>query len=380
MRHKGRIAAIGFRGVPHVIGGIETHCEHLYPALAEAAPDLDITMIARRRYVAASNDRLGKVRLVALPTPKQGSIETLVHTPLAIVYARWRLQAAIVHLHGIGPGFFAPLARILGMHVIVTHHAADFERPKWGRVGRSFLRLGELLMARFADRVICVSDTVRREFLSRHDGAIGRTVTIQHGLDLQASVDGLGFLVDQRLVSGGYLLAVGRLEPTKRFEDLIAAHALHPGALPLVIVGSSINNADYEAELRDLAGDGAEDGVRFLGFRTGDELSALYTHAAVLLHPSEMEGFGLVVLEALAFGAPAIVSDIPVHREFGLPADHYFPVGDHAAIGAIMAGTQVRTAPWPQAAAIAARYASAPAVEAHATVFRQFMNASNTAQ
>lgn len=376
MRDKGRIAAIGFRGVPHVIGGIETHCEHLYPALAEAAPDLDIIMISRRRYVTAPNDRLGKVRLVALPAPKQGAIETLVHTPLAIVYARWCLQAAIVHLHGIGPGFFAPLARILGMHVIVTHHAADFERPKWGRVGRTFLRLGELLMARFADRVICVSDTVRREFLSRHDGAIGRTVTIQHGLDLQASVDGLSFLVNQRLVSGGYLLAVGRLEPTKRFEDLIAAHALHPAALPLVIVGSSINNSDYEAELRDLAGDG----VRFLGFRTGDELSALYTHAAVLLHPSEMEGFGLVILEALAFGAPAIVSDIPVHREFGLPDDHYFPVGDHATIGAIMAETQVRTATWPQAAAIAARYSSAPAVEAHAAVFRQFMNASNTAQ
>ncbi|RYF22420.1 MAG: glycosyltransferase [Oxalobacteraceae bacterium] len=380
MENEGRIAVIGFRGVPHVIGGIETHCEHLYPALAEAAPDLDITMIARRRYVRASNDRLGKVRLVALPAPKQGSIETLVHTPLAIVYARWRLQAAIVHLHGIGPGFFAPLARILGMHVIVTHHAADFERPKWGRVGRRFLRLGELLMARFADRVICVSDTVRREFLSRHGGAIGRTVTIQHGLDLQASVDGLDFLVDQRLVSGGYLLAVGRLEPTKRFEDLIAAHALNPAALPLVIVGSSIGNADYEAELRDLAGDGVGSSVRFLGFRTGDELSALYTHAAVLLHPSEMEGFGLVVLEALAFGAPAIVSDIPVHREFGLPANHYFPVGDHAAIGSIMAETQVRTAPWSQAAAIAARYTSASAVEAHAMVFRQFMNASNTAQ
>lgn len=380
MKNKARIAAIGFRGVPHVIGGIETHCEHLYPALAEAAPDLDIIMIARSRYVTASNNRLGKVRLVALPAPKHGAIETLVHTPLAIVYARWWLQAAIVHLHGIGPGFFAPLARILGMQVIVTHHAADFERPKWGRLARSFLRVGERLMARFADRVICVSDTVQREFLSRHNGAVGRTMTIQHGLDLQASVDGLDFLEDQHLVSGGYLLAVGRLEPTKRFEDLLAAHALHPAALPLIIVGSSINNADYEAELRYLAENGVGGSVRFLGFRTGDELSALYTHAAVLLHPSEMEGFGLVILEALAFGAPTIVSDIPVHREFGLPADHYFPVGDQVAIGAIMAETQVRTAPWPQAAAIVARYSSAPAVEAHVAVFRQLMNASNTAQ
>ncbi len=50
-----------------------------------------------------------------------------------------------------------------------------------------------------------------------------------------------------------------------------------------------------------------------------------------------MEGFGLVVLEALNTGIPIALSDLPQHREFGL-ADHcYFKVGDIAAISKIMA-------------------------------------------
>jgi glycosyltransferase involved in cell wall biosynthesis len=45
-----------------------------------------------------------------------------------------------------------------------------------------------------------------------------------------------------------------------------------------------------------------------------------------------MEGFGLVVAESLAAGIPTILSDIPPHREFGLPDRCYFPVDDCDAI------------------------------------------------
>lgn len=371
------IAVIGFRGVPHVIGGIETHCEHLYPALAAAAPDLALTLIGRRRYMTHRRARLGGVRLSALPAPSYGALETLAHTPLAIAYAFLRVRASIVHLHGIGPGFFAPLARLLGMYVLVTHHAADFERPKWGVAGRAFLRAGERLAGRFANRVICVSETVRVEFLARCPAAAARAVTIRHGLAPVSPAKGDAFLREQGLTPGGYLLAVGRLEPTKRFHDLIAAHGVAGrDALPLVIVGSSIGDRHYEDALRAMAGPR----VTFLGFRTGYELTTLYTHAALLLHASEMEGFGLVILEALAAGAPVAASDLPVHREFGLPEPCYFPLGDQTAIAAIVAHIGVRTEPWPAAAAIAARYNDAPAIEAHAKLYRQLASASNTAQ
>jgi glycosyltransferase involved in cell wall biosynthesis len=57
-------------------------------------------------------------------------------------------------------------------------------------------------------------------------------------------------------------------------------------------------------------------------------LAALYRHASLVMMPSEAEGFGLPVLEALACGAPVLCSDLPVFREVGGDVAHYVPVGD----------------------------------------------------
>jgi len=139
-----RICAIGLRGIPDVMGGIETHCEQLYPRLASIDTRLDITVIGRSGY--ARRGRFGNVRVVSLWAPKRKALETLIHTPLALLYARLFLHPHVVHLHAIGPGFFAPLARLLGFRVLATHHATDYDRPKWGRFGRWFLKTGERML------------------------------------------------------------------------------------------------------------------------------------------------------------------------------------------------------------------------------------------
>ena len=57
------------------------------------------------------------------------------------------------------------------------------------------------------------------------------------------------------------------------------------------------------------------------------QLAELYRRASAVLVPSEAEGFGLPVIEALACGAAVVASDIPVLREVGGPAATYCPVG-----------------------------------------------------
>ncbi|MEH3106971.1 MAG: glycosyltransferase [Sphingomonas fennica] len=367
-----RLAVIGARGIPDVIGGVETHCALLYPALAEAMPALAVTLLARRIYVPAARFRHEGVEVHGLPSPRGASIETLLHSLISVLYARFRLRADIVHLHGIGPGFFAPLARLIGMRVVVTDHAADFLRPKWGLAGRAFLRLGEWLAARYADRLICVSDAVRQDLLTRAPDAAGIALTIRLGAHLaDAPPEGDAALLARfRLEPNAYLLAVARLEETKRIEDLIAAHAAAgPGTLPLVIAGCAIGDDSYERRLRAMAGPG----VIFAGVCHGALLTALYRRAALLLHPSEMEGFALVILEALSVGTPVKVSDLPVHREFALPDDAFFAVGDVAAIRATMERTGPRTAPWTPAASIVERHSEAAVVRAHADLYGELL-------
>lgn len=365
-----RVAVIGMRGVPHVIGGIETHCAQLYPALAEAADLLDIHLLARRPYVSQRRFDLGRITVWGLWSPRKGASETAIHTVRAILYARFRLHAAVVHLHGIGPGFFAPLTRMLGMRTVVTDHASDFERPRWGIAGRTFLRAGEKLAARFADRIICVSQTLQDEFLNRNPAARARTVVIRHGVALEPVLlaDAARLWSALGLERGRYLLAVGRFDETKRFEDAIAAARAAKGVMPLVIVGAAANSgSSYEARLRALAGPE----TIFTGFRTGADLTALYHGAALLVHPSEMEGFGLVILEALTAGVRPLVSDLPVHREFGLPEECYVALGDVPALAAAFAAVVPRDSPWPLARTIASRDTLADAVAAHLQIIRE---------
>ncbi|MBI1359288.1 MAG: glycosyltransferase [Alphaproteobacteria bacterium] len=320
-----RICAIGLRGIPDVMGGIETHCEQLYPRLAGLDDKLDIVVIGRSGYV--SDNAFGNVRVKTVWAPRHKVLETLVHTPLAILYARIFLHPKIVHLHGIGPGFFAPLARLLGFRVVGTHHAIDYERPKWKGLGRLFLQSGEWMLANFSNEVICVSRTIETSLSNRFPTTRGRLVTIRNGAPAKpvAAAASADPLRQFGLTPRGYILAVGRLDPTKGFHDLVRAFELaRPAGLKLVIAGAVPVNDPYATRLQQ----SASDSVVFVGRQPAEQVRALYDKAALFVHPSYMEGFPLVLMEALASDAPMLVSDIDPHQEVDLGSDSYFKAGN----------------------------------------------------
>ncbi len=327
-----RLGVIGLRGLPGVIGGIETHCERLYPALVAIDPRFAVTLLIRRGYTAEDEFQFGGVSVRALWSPVIWGVDTLVHTFWALLYGRFHLGIDVVHLHGIGPGFFTPVARLLGLRVIVTHHAPDYERPKWGKGGRLFLRLGERFAAYFANAVVCVSQAVRTQLVAKFPVAAKRAFVIPNA----GSLPDAGKPNDDMILTTfglqprGYILAVGRLEATKGFDILLAAYGASAAAArcKLVIVGSDTGSSDHAAFLQTHA----SDDIIFTGFQTGKALRRLYESAGIFVHPSRMEGYGLVVAEAISTGIPVIVSDITAHREFGLKERCFFAVGDVRAL------------------------------------------------
>src|SRR5712671_985150 len=76
-----------------------------------------------------------------------------------------------------------------------------------------------------------------------------------------------------------------------------------------------------------------------LGHQSGDALAELYTHAGVFVLPSSHEGQPIAVLEAMSYGCPTILSDIPPHREIGAASAEFVGVGDIAALAERLGAT-----------------------------------------
>ena len=76
-----RIVVTGTRGIPDILGGVETHCEELFPRIARK--DIDVTLIRRKSYVYDSLTEYKGIKLVDLVTPKKSHLKlSFIHSKL----------------------------------------------------------------------------------------------------------------------------------------------------------------------------------------------------------------------------------------------------------------------------------------------------------
>lgn len=323
-----KVMALGLRALPGIAGGVESHCEHLYPLIAEAGVDVEI--LVRSAYVAPLAPRQWRgTRIRRLWSPRKSGVEVILHTFLGVAYAAVR-RPDVLHLHSVGPAIFAPLARALGLHVVVTHHAPDYVQAKWGWLGKWILKTGERMAMRYANEVISVS----RHGVAELKRVYGREpVLILNGVPFIGPTESRVVLDELRLESGRYVLHVGRAIPDKRQDDLIKAfsRARLPG-WKLVLVGNLSGNDEYSARVRQMAAERTD--IVLAGFRGGVDLQTLFTNAGCFALPSAIEGLSIALLEALSAGCAVVGSDIPANHEVELPASCYFKVGDIDALAA----------------------------------------------
>ena len=324
-----KICAVGLRGLPGVMGGIEQGAERRYPRMLAQHPDLEIWVLGRKPYLPGGRQVYKGINVVPLWSWRNRHFEALLHTLLAILYARFVIRPDILHVHAIGPGLLCPLARSLGMSVVLTHHGTDYDRQKWGRIAKMVLRLGEAAGIAYSNYTIVVgrslSEDIRRRFPKYSD----RIKYIPNGAP-ERSVNEAGRIGEDDgpsrfgLAPGDYILAVGRLVPEKGFQDLIRAFNVADLQTKLVIVGGADHPDSFVCELQK----NASDSIIFTGFLSGELLHSLQRQAALFVHPSYHEGLPNAVLEAISAGLPILLSDIEPHRDIGLPERCYFPTGD----------------------------------------------------
>jgi glycosyltransferase involved in cell wall biosynthesis len=334
-----RVIMLGLRGFPNVQGGVETHAEHLCSHLKELGCDVEV--IVRSSYMPADRGQEWHgVRYLRVWCPKIAGLETIVHTFLGVLVAAWR-RPDVLHIQAIGPAFLTPLARLLGLHVVVTHHGPDYDREKWGRLAKIILHAGEAWGMRLSNCRIVISQTIRK--LVRDKYGLDSDL-IPNGCTLPELPRSTSVLQKFGLAPGRYVLFVGRLVPEKRHIDLIQAFAdARLDGWKLVLVGTSEHLDAYAATVTARAE--ATAGVLMAGFQCGLALRELYAHAGSFVLPSSHEGLPIALMEALSFGLPVVASDIPAHLEIGLGDAHYFHLGDVAALADRLASFAHN--PWP---------------------------------
>ena len=316
-----RIAVLGLRGIPEVQGGVERHCQELYPRLSENG--YNITILARKGYVPQNPYEYKKIKIIPLWAPKEKNLEAIWHTTHGILWlARHRRDYDILHIQGIGPSLLAYFARKLGFCLVVTNHGPEYNRQKWGIIAKKMLRLGERLGARHAYLVIAVSKHIKNLLFENYESV---AAYIPNGVNLPERVPAGTTLSKFGLKSGRYFLTVGRLVPEKGFHDLLEAFGKLDTDWKLVIVGDADHKDKYSFNLKKKAGQ--INGVVMTGFQKGKALHELYSNAGLFVLPSYHEGLPIVALEAMSCKLPMLLSDIPANKELALP-EETFPVGN----------------------------------------------------
>ncbi len=324
-----KIIVLGTRGIPNIPGGVETHCEELYPVLANDFKH-EITVIGRSCYVGdkAGNHFRG-VRLKNIYAPKSKALEAIVHSALAVLYAAVK-RPDLVHVHAVGPNLVTPLARLLGLKVVMTHHGPDYERKKWGRMAKLFLKAGEQAGVKYSNEVVVISEEIRKSIAKKYDRK--DAVLIPNGVSIKGRpVFRQEILERYGLQQYQYVFTLGRFVPEKGFDYLITAF-MESGLsdrFRLVIAGDADHPSAYSDALKKQA---ASAGVLLPGFIKGAALAQLFSNCALFILPSFYEGLPIALLEAMAYQLPIIASDIPANTQVNLDPDHYFPVGNARAL------------------------------------------------
>ena len=226
----------------------------------------------------------------------------------------WRPE--VVHAHGLRAGaltaiaaaFVRPSVYDAGPALIVTVHNA----PAAGGVTGAIYRVLELIVARRADSVLCVSEDLEQRMRAAGARRVAHAPVPAYSIPAPAlRTDGAARMpavtdVGPGRPLGPIVLAAGRLAPQKGFGTLLEAASSWRDIKPepvLVIVGEGPLEARLKSQAAALHLD-----ARFPGHR--DDVPALLAAAAVFVLPSVWEGQPLILQEALRAGVPVVATRV----------------------------------------------------------------------
>jgi glycosyltransferase involved in cell wall biosynthesis len=325
-----RIAVLGIKRLPAVGGAdrvVERLLDHLPPEheytiylLRGAGPPLPAD--GNRRYVYVRGFGGKHLR----------PFTYFLSCSLHVLFGR---RYDVAHVHNSDFGVFCLLLKARpALRVIGTFHGDPYERGKWSRAAKLYLRLSEWCFVRSCDVLtsVAVSKTVPRRDVHY----------IPNGVDPWAGANGeSGILCEELgLEKGSYVMfACGRLDSTKGLHHLLHAYMQLPAVTAadrLLAVGDFSHDAEYSNRIVEEAASNRRV-VLHNGLLEREALLEVIHNSSVFVFPSEVEAMSMMLLEAIACARLVVCSDIPENLAVvGVDYPLLFESGDAASLAVVL--------------------------------------------
>ena len=294
--------------VPADRGGVGRYVEGLLAALGRG--EADLAVVSQR----ADAERYGRLapqaRIIAGPAAIAHRPARLAWEQTGLPLVAQQVGAQVIH----SPHYTAPLRTSCPV-VVTVHDATFFTEPEhYERAKGTFFRSATRTSLRRAARVIVPSKATRDELIRLLDADPTRLDVAYHGVDSEVfhipdEAECARVRARLGLADASYVAFLGAQEPRKNVPNLIrgwlkacAGREVTPA---LVIAGGSGHDDDIDAAIADVPAH-----LRLLrpGYLRYADLPGYLGGAIVVAYPSHGEGFGLPVLEAMACGAPVLIT------------------------------------------------------------------------
>ena len=311
-----KIAMIGHKRIPSREGGVEVVVEELSTRLVKDGNTVDVYN-RKGKNVQDKNISYRKLKkykginIKTISTINIKGIEALIYSFLASVRACFK-KYDIMHYHAEGSCGMLWLPHLFHKKIVVTIHGLDWKRAKWGGLASKYIKFGEKMAVKYANKIIVLSEGTKKYFKETYNRD---TIFIPNGVNKPMHAEPNIISEKYGLKEDSFILFLARIVPEKGLDYLIDAYSKLETDKKLVIAGGASHTDDYFLEIKSKVENNSN--IIMTGFVQERELEELYSNCYMYCLPSDVEGMPISLLEAMSYGKNCLVSDIEENKQVG---------------------------------------------------------------
>ena len=306
-----KIAMLGHKRIPSREGGVEIVVEELATRMVEKK---NVVVVYNRKGKNVQDKNADKdkkklkeykgVKIKTIPTINKKGIDALLYSFFASIAVAFK-KYDVIHYHAEGSCAMLWIPKIFRKKIVVTIHGLDWQRSKWGGFATKYIKFGEKMAVKYAEKIIVLSKGVQKYFKDTYNRD---TVFIPNGVNKPEIRKSNIIKEKYGLDKNDYILFLARIVPEKGLHYLIEAFKQLNANKKLVIAGGASHTNEYLEKIKEMVKDDKR--IIMTGFVQGQELEELYSNCYLYCLPSDIEGMPLSLLEAMSYGNKCLVSNI----------------------------------------------------------------------